>query len=271
MPTHHCVPPFVPLSLARHVERNREVRVDKLLNLWGFLLSARTPMSIEDLRDSTATNVRLTSAQSYHLYLRVMEELGLVATLATTAGIRRRSFAGSFPVSLPEPDRRILAEWIDNFVCPQCIGTIRARFLGGCPVRWADQRSLPTLPAGTSDELRTVDGLYQPKVRSLWGQLLTTEGGLTRTEVTEWSARELAIRSPQTIGRYLRAMTTVGLIEVTSYIRGTGKIYHGRIPAHTTQLDLSALEPWLTTLPADRVEIATRRMTTLTPNTTANT
>lgn len=267
MPAHHCVPPFVPLSLSAHVERNSAVRVPKLLTLWGFLLSARTPMSVDDLREAISASVRLSSAQSFHLYLRVMADLELAVPLDAPAGARRRSFAGSFPSTLPEPDRRILGEWIDNFVCPQCISTIRARFLGGCPVRGADQRSLPPLPEHTSSELHAVEGLYQPKVRSLWGHLITTDGGLTKAAVTEWSTRELGIRSTQTIGHYLRSMTRANLIEVTTYLPSTGKVYQGRIPAHTTQRDLSALEPWLATLPANQAEIVSRRL--VEPTTTA--
>ncbi|WP_413802470.1 hypothetical protein [Streptomyces iranensis] len=258
MLSHSCVPPFLPVGLSQTAERNTKVRASKLLAIWGFLLSASRPVGVTEML-ILGESLNLTSPQSVYLYLRAMTEMGVVRAYPATEGTHRKLYSGVFPPTLTELDRQMLAHWIDSAVCESCVGQVRARFLGNCPIEQADHRHLPLLPAGTRETIRRIDRLHEPKVRQIWGELISSEDSFSLAQVLRICADTEEVLSSQTIGHYVRAMRGVGLIQVAKYARGIGKIYQGRFPPHTGRADIAALALWLRSLPLERARVVRYR------------
>ncbi|MER5387736.1 hypothetical protein [Saccharopolyspora sp. NPDC002686] len=89
---------------------------------------------------------------------------------------------------------------------------------------------------------------------------MTSETPLSRTRLAELIPPDQGAVSVETLGRYLHIMSNVGLSEVVSYQQGVGKLYVGSIPTTIGPGDISALRPWLKTLPQHVAGIVASRI-----------
>ncbi|GAA0589429.1 hypothetical protein GCM10010174_00340 [Kutzneria viridogrisea] len=244
------------------MERNRTVRAHKLLELWGYLLTRPEPEDVEEIRTATGATLGLATRQSFHLYVRALAELEMVVILESTSGAPRKLYSGAFPRTLSELDRTMLRSWTATLPCRPCRGEVQLRLTGGCPADAADHRALPPLPVSARELLSGLDGLYEPRVRAIWAEMLSIDEDYSLFQILGLARNSMPISSSQTVGRYLRGMRKAGLIRSSDYLHGTGKVYQGCFPRAVTDEDYLRLQPWLRTLPQERARVVLHRWST---------